>query len=421
MLPFRYLIAFGLLVHSASVVCAQDLVEFLSGAKITGKVLLIDKAGKKVEFESRLGTRVSTRTFRYSQIHAITYRGKRYVLNKKSASTPTGKATRSPAEIDRLIAEVGAAPPDWLETTRLNAPKSLDLSWPLKPPTKGWNQNKNVGQFFWSVVNPNPGRWKEGVKLVHAIMPRHQNNAALLQRDRKKLGEIYFELFQDYPRAAYWFRQANISKTEPANVMLAECYWRLGSKQMALQQLKSRSVTINAIKLYGDMGETQTALQLADQAAKFQPHQAYLLAGDACRTARQFDKALAYYNKALTAGKHRNAQYERRFNARANQSIEAIRLYEQLDLKNIPDGTYSADSFGYEGPVEVRVTIAAGKIESLRVTKHREKQFYAALTDTPNKILQKQSVQGIDAATGATITSEAIISATARALSKGAK
>lgn len=70
----------------------------------------------------------------------------------------------------------------------------------------------------------------------------------------------------------------------------------------------------------------------------------------------------------------------------------------------------------YEGSVEVSVTVKAGRLESIEVTKHREKQFYSALTDTPARIIAKQSVQGVDATTNATITSEAIINAAAKAL-----
>jgi uncharacterized protein with FMN-binding domain len=43
------------------------------------------------------------------------------------------------------------------------------------------------------------------------------------------------------------------------------------------------------------------------------------------------------------------------------------------------------------------------------------------MTDTPAKIIAKQSVQGIDATSNATITSEAIINATAKVLSSGVK
>ena len=60
-------------------------------------------------------------------------------------------------------------------------------------------------------------------------------------------------------------------------------------------------------------------------------------------------------------------------------------------------------------------------IETVKVVKHTEKQYYGSLTDTPAKIIQKQTVKGIDAFSGATITSEAIINATAKALAKGIK
>ncbi len=55
----------------------------------------------------------------------------------------------------------------------------------------------------------------------------------------------------------------------------------------------------------------------------------------------------------------------------------------------------------------------------MKVTRHREKQYYASLTDTPARIIKKQSLKGISATTGATLTSEAIINATAKALAGG--
>jgi uncharacterized protein with FMN-binding domain len=60
--------------------------------------------------------------------------------------------------------------------------------------------------------------------------------------------------------------------------------------------------------------------------------------------------------------------------------------------------------------------VRGGRLESVRVTDHKEKQFYSALTDTPRQLVDKQSIQGVDAVSGATITSEAIINATAKAL-----
>ena len=57
----------------------------------------------------------------------------------------------------------------------------------------------------------------------------------------------------------------------------------------------------------------------------------------------------------------------------------------------------------------------------MEVTKHEEKQYYTALTETPRKIIEKQGLKGVDATTSATITAEAIINATAKALAKALK
>jgi uncharacterized protein with FMN-binding domain len=96
--------------------------------------------------------------------------------------------------------------------------------------------------------------------------------------------------------------------------------------------------------------------------------------------------------------------------------MEAIRLAERADVRTVADGVYEAQSTGYAGPVHVEVTVAGGRLESVRVTHHQEKQFYSAMTDTPRQLVQKQGIQGVDAFTGATITAEAIINATAKAL-----
>ena len=61
------------------------------------------------------------------------------------------------------------------------------------------------------------------------------------------------------------------------------------------------------------------------------------------------------------------------------------------------------------------------KIEDVKVTQHKEKQYYSALTDVPSQIIAKQGVKGVDATSRATITGDAIINATAKALAQGAK
>ena len=423
---FNVLFSFILCLASASLF-AEDLIEFLNGAKATGSMKEIRKAKKEFDFEVQLGGRKLVRTYTFDKVRAVTMQGKRHVLTPLDAvGTASGnadsQATRTKAQVLELIKTVGPTPPDWFESTPLDYPKSLQLDWPLNPPEKGWNNQQNVGQYKWDVINPNPGRWQSGVRLIHHIMTLHKDQPALLQRDIKVLGEMYFELFQDYPRAAFWLQQAGVKVPEPQSIHLAECYWRMGSKQMALDMLNARSLPTNAIKLLGDMGQTDRALQLSEAFAKMnRPHEAYLLAGDACRVAGRNKEAIGFYQKVVNAPDARNEEYAKRYHGLAKDSIEALTLAEKAHVANVADGTYRASSVGYSGAVEVEVRVANHRIEEVTVTKHVEKQFYAAITETTNQILKKQSVNGIDATSRATITSQAIVNASAKALAQGAR
>src|SRR5688572_3123492 len=78
-----------------SVCLGADVIEFLSGAQIEGTVASIDKEKKTVAFETTVAGRATARTYRYSQIHAVTYQGRRFVLTEKSASG-TGKPASGP-------------------------------------------------------------------------------------------------------------------------------------------------------------------------------------------------------------------------------------------------------------------------------------------------------------------------------------
>jgi uncharacterized protein with FMN-binding domain len=198
---------------------------------------------------------------------------------------------------------------------------------------------------------------------------------------------------------------------------LAECYWKLGFKAEALKLIAKSPMNFAQVKLLADMGETDKALQIASSAFDEYPEDAYLQAGDACRIAGRYPEALKYYQKLLdipVPAKPNGRQVKNR--ARATANVAAINSFELFDLTKVADGTYKSASQGYEGPVEVTVTVSGNKISDLKVSNHREKQFYSAIADTPRKIIAKQSVRGIDTTSHATITSEAIVNATAKAL-----
>jgi uncharacterized protein with FMN-binding domain len=447
----------ALLSWGSAAPAAADTIELLTGAKVEGKVLQIDQAGMKVVFQAMIAGRALTRTYEFSRIRAVIHNGRRIEITADEApptsgtpgSTPgnpagsgtsgsnpsrpsttpaggpaTGQAPRtSAAAIERLIDEAGRTPPDWFDATPLNYPQTLDLSWP-DPPPQGWNNQRNIGQYLWDIINPNPSRWREGIKLLHHLLTVNKDNPATQRRVMHALGEKYHDLMEDYARAAFWLRQAGVDKPgspfPESAVTLAECYWKLGSREMATELLSRMPVYYSSIKLWADMGDLRRALQIADAALRDPrglPYAANLYAGDACRVAGQYTEAMSYYQKVLSYQAPANdANRAKRWQDRARASLEAIRLFELCDPSKVPDGSYRASSLGYEGQVEVEVTVQAGRIADVRVTQHREKQFYSALTDTPRKIIAKQGVKGVDATSSATITSEAIINATAKAL-----
>ena len=146
---------------------------------------------------------------------------------------------------------------------------------------------------------------------------------------------------------------------------------------------------------------------------------AYLFAGDALRNAGKLAEAVKYYQLAIDSKS--SDRHADKTKLRAESNRDATRLLLAADIRKVADGAWRASSQGYEGPVEVEVEVASGKIVRVEVTEHREKQFYSALKDVPAQIIAKQGVVGVDATSHATITGEAIINASAKALASGAK
>ena len=345
--------------------------------------------------------------------------------DKLTAPSKTASKAGSRAELDATIDRMGKTPPDWFKVTPLNYPPSLDLSWPMQAQGP-WNNQKNVGQFVWDVVNPNPSRRKEGVKLMHHLLTMHKDDPEKRERIMLSLARMYHDLLEDYGRSAFWYRSVGVEK-DPAEyaqsaVILAECYWRLGFADEARKFLDKVPAGISQAKLLGDLGDTDKAIQMAMADEDSQGY-AWLAAGDACRQVGRYDEALKYYQRVLAIPVPPNNPPGRllRNRNRADANVVAVKSFELSDPSRVPNGTYKASSQGYEAPVEVAVSVKSGKIDSVNITQHREKQFYSAMTDTPRKIILKQSVKGVDTTSNATITSEAIVNAAAKALAAAQK
>lgn len=83
------------------------------------------------------------------------------------------------------------------------------------------------------------------------------------------------------------------------------------------------------------------------------------------------------------------------------------------------DGTYTGSSYGYSGRVNVTVTIQGGQIASIEQSNSDSPEYfdYAWETIYP-QIMGNQSADGIDAASGATYSSEGILGAIQKALAQ---
>ena len=421
-----------------------DEIIMTTGKKGTGTI--VSETATNVEIETTVSGRIVKRTVPKNRIYSIEQNGVRRVLNdsdagKKAAeesdavangksngsngaSSDGGKRVeRSPSEVFEIIDRIGKTAPEWLESTPLEYPATLDLSFPKD--VDGWDANRNFGQYVWDVINPNRDRWKSAVKLAEFLRERNKNDAEVVRRIDQATGEFYFRFFQDYARAAYYWRLSGLD-ADPASApwlgpYLGECYWRLGSKKAALDVYAKTPDQIPWIKVLTEIGELDDALKLAERLAQSnRPDYAFIYAGDACRAAGDYDKAIEYYRRVLAveATPSRTVEQMERNTKRARANIIGIEMFERLDLTKVPDGVYFGDGVGFAGNVRVKVVVSKGVISSVEVVEHQEKQYYSSIVDVPRQIVEKQSLKDVDAVSSATATSEAIVNATAKALSE---
>lgn len=82
------------------------------------------------------------------------------------------------------------------------------------------------------------------------------------------------------------------------------------------------------------------------------------------------------------------------------------------------DGVYQGKSEGFVDDIIVEVKIDKGRIRNIAVIEHSESNAQTAPIDIPRRIVEKQNTEGIDAVTGSTYTSQAIVNAVNDALKK---
>lgn len=90
-------------------------------------------------------------------------------------------------------------------------------------------------------------------------------------------------------------------------------------------------------------------------------------------------------------------------------------------FSDIPDGVYRGEAEDYGGPIlKLDVTISGGKIVDINVLTDGWEPYFTQGIDVIDDVIDRQSVD-VDAVTGATITSKAILDAIESAISSARK
>ena len=407
-------------------VAGADQSELLTGSRFQGK--FIGQTAEEVHFRVISGNATADMKFAVEKVHAITVDGVRRVINKGGASTPKpGPARPRPRknpqtddDVLELIRKVGPTRPKWWDKVALDYPETLDLT--RKRSTGGWNAYRNLDQYLVTIINPDPEKWQGAARLLHHVLELNRGNRRAMGQTRRDLAHVYGSLLGDYARGAYWLQRARGRRSDD-RVMLAYYYLRLGGKSLAeriaSRYWSDRTANAGVIRLWSKLGELDKALKLAEAKARRTPDSAYLAAGDACRREGKYKEAESYYQKVLET--KRGSKDLKKNKKRAQANIEGIKAVTSVKLSRVRDGTHAGNAIGYAGQVYVAVVVKARRIKSVKVTRHKEKGFGTSLVDVPERIVRKQGIKGVDAVTGATLTSGAIMNATVKALAAGMK
>lgn len=327
-------------------------------------------------------------------------------VSAETAST-TQPASREREQMDAIAARVAANQPDWWDSVKLDIPKTLDLTWPDRP--VDWS--KSIDMYIFRTYDHRPARHREACKFLTAIVTTNPDNPRAQYKASLRLGQYYGLLLHDYARGAYWYRRAakggQLFAFHQTN--LAYCYWKLGSKELALAEL-GNARNFQTARLIGEIGQIDTVKSLTDTMGDF----GAMLMGDIYRYHGRFKEALDSYNRVAASRQPFGRNFSR-------AGAEAIPSFEAAASGKFTDGTYTGESVGFRGSIKVEATVKDGRIVTVKVVSSRDDWPLSAHVMIPAEIVEKQSVHSVDTVTGATYTSAGVINAAAKAVGSSVK
>lgn len=214
--------------------------------------------------------------------------------------------------------------------------------------------------------------------------------------------------------------------------MGGEYAWALQEYEKRVES-KPKGVTHEYSSLaacYRHFGKYEKALETLETAMQRLPDPPWKIArqadihdnmGDIYTEIGEIDKAKQHYHKAMELYPTSTQPYGRHLLYRQADKIQSklnLMAYQAIESGQLRDGVYTGKSLGYAGEdLIATVTIREGKIADIQL-KHKEKIDQGATTIIPQRIIEQQSLK-VDGITGATVTYQAILDGTLKALKKG--
>lgn len=213
--------------------------------------------------------------------------------------------------------------------------------------------------------------------------------------------------------------------------MGGEYAWALQEYTRFIQTVKGKGAThayLCCASCYAHFGEFDKAIAILNEALKDLPPKPWQIAntahidnnlGDLYAQKGDTVRAKQFYQEAIRLYPTSDQPYGRHLLPRNVAKVQTklnLLTMESLRTAQLRDGTYVGKTLGYvDTPeMEVSVTVTNGKIADIKV-KHSEKIDLGAADIIPKRIVEKQSLK-VDAITGATVTSQAVVDGAFQAL-----
>lgn len=131
----------------------------------------------------------------------------------------------------------------------------------------------------------------------------------------------------------------------------------------------------------------------------------------------KLDEAKAHYLESIRLYPLANPKYGKHLLPRRAEKVQSkldVLSVASLEGVALRDGKYVDTALGYAGDIKITVTVASGRIADIAL-EHQEKIDQNACKLIPQRIIEAQSLK-VDGISGATVTYDAIVGGTLRAL-----